>query len=140
MTSGEETEVGSPASPADLWCGFFEYFERQNQAALSYFEAISDPRMLRKRWLETMSAAIDSYMRSPAFLRGMAASLQNLSSQKAAQDEISAAWAHHLGIPLARDVHEVADTLRRTSATLQLHLKQIEERLSHIEKMIDVNK
>jgi hypothetical protein len=137
MTSREAAVTAPPVPFAEMWSGFFEYLECQNRAILSCMEPISDPRMLRKRWLEITTRAIDEYLRSPAFLKVMELNLRAVANAKALQNELIGNWARYLGVPLASDVHELADRLRRTEMTLLAHLKGIEARLANIEHKLN---
>ena len=137
MSSDEATNP-SPLVPfTELWSGFFAYIDCQNQAILGCLEPIADPRILRKRWLETASRAFDDWFRSPAFLLGLEASLKTLIDAKAFQNDLMLNWWRQFGVPLASDVDELAERLPSTETLLVTHLRVIAERLSNIENELD---
>jgi|GEM_PF-4673035 len=124
-------DISAPLT--ELWSGFFHSLETQCDLMRESLEKSSDPRTVRKRWFEATSRALDASMRSPAFLRGMGTSLKTATAYKLMQEQILSGWAHHFGVPLASDLHELADQLRRIEETLRTNMATIEKRLANIE-------
>ena len=139
--SSSEANAPDPLTPfTGLWSGLFASLDAQNRLILECLEPTSDPLALQKRWLEATSRAIDAYLRSPAFAQMMGSSLKTLADSKAIQDRLTADWARLLGIPLASDIHELADRVRGVEGTLRSRLKAIEERLAAIERQLSTDR
>lgn len=136
MSSGEVNGPDPLAPFTGLWSGFFASLDAQNRQILEWLESTSDPVILQKRWLEATSRAMDTWMRSPAFAQAMGSSLRTLAECKTLQDRLTSDWARQLGLPIASDIHELADRLRSVEGTLRSRLRTIEDRLADIEKQL----
>ena len=140
MSSGEVNGPDPLAPFTGLWSGFFASLDAQNRQILEWLESTSDPVILQKRWLEATSRAIDAYLRAPAFAQMMGSSLKSLADSKAIQDRLTSDWARLLGIPVASDIHELADRVRGVEGTLRSRLRAIEERLAAIERQLTTDR
>jgi hypothetical protein len=139
--SSSEANAPDPLAPlTGLWSGFFACLDSQNKLILECLEPASDPLVLQKRWLEATSRAIDVYLRSPAFAQTMGSSLRTLADCKAIQDRLTSDWARQLGLPIASDMHELADRMRGVEGTLRSRLKAIEDRLADIERQLTTDR
>jgi hypothetical protein len=136
MSFGHTTDSSPTISFAQLWFGLFAFVDCQNQAVLKCLEPTSDPRMVRKRWLESMSRSVDDYYKSPAFLQVMQVSMKSMNETKRIQNEFMATVARQLGVPLAGDIYEVADRLQYAAANVLGQLDSIEDRLKSMENTI----
>jgi hypothetical protein len=137
MPSGVATSGDPLAQLTQLWAGVFEQADAQCLAMLKSVEFFYDPWTLRKRWLEGLSQAADGYLRSPAFLEWMRTSLKTMTTVKAIQDQFVQGFARQVGLPLAGDVRELSDRLRRTEAVLTGRLEALEGRLASIEARLE---
>jgi hypothetical protein len=122
---------------ADLWAGYFEHADAQGKAMLDCFQAFGDPQQLQRRWLETLSKGLDSYLRSPAFLEALQRNLKAMTDIKAFQDQLVQDFARHVGVPLAGDIYGLFERLHSVEHTILGRLKAIEGRLAAIETKLD---
>jgi hypothetical protein len=136
MSLGHTTDSSPTISFAQLWFGLFAFVDCQNQAILKCLEPSSDPRMVRKRWLDTMSSFVDDYYKSAAFLQVMQLSMKTMNESKRIQNEFMATVTRQLGVPLAGDIYEMADRLQYAEANILGHLDSIEDRLKSMENTI----
>ena len=118
----------------DLWAVMFQQADAQGRAMLECFAVFSDPLTARRLWLEAISQAMDGYLRSPLFLESMRAGLEIMTEVKVFQNQLIREFAGHVGAPLASDIHELSERLRRTEDIVLTQLKAIENRLANIEK------
>jgi hypothetical protein len=134
MLTSELTSPDPLVPFTDLWAGMFQEADAHGRAMLECFAMFSDPRTARRLWLEVISQAMDGYLRSPAFLESMRAGLEIMTEVKVFQNQLIRDFAGHVGAPLASDIHELSERLRRTEEIVMTELKAIENRLANIEK------
>jgi hypothetical protein len=130
-------EPPSPIPPVlfhELWAGLFQQADAQGRAILEWSAVLCDRRTVQRLWLESLSQVMDSYLRSPAFFESMRAGLEIMTKTAVFQTELYRDFAGRVGAPLASDVHEVSERLRRAEDILLSELKAIENRLGNIEK------
>jgi hypothetical protein len=137
MSRGEAKSPALSVGLTELWAGFFQQADAQSRVILECFAWFYDPRTVRRLWLEAWSQALDGYLRSPAFLESMRTGLEMMSYFKAFQSQFLGDFARHAGVPLASDMEELAESLRRTEQVLVSQLKAIENRLANIERAHD---
>jgi hypothetical protein len=115
------------------WTDWLEQFNAQCRAIWEGFENAGDQHLLRRRWLEFWTKAMDQYLKSPAFLELMQRSLKTMTDLEASRDELVRQFAHQIGIALSTDIHELCDSIRDTDNALQSRLDTIERRLERID-------
>jgi len=126
--------TADPSFPfAGLWTGYLEQADAQSKAMLECFQSFGDPQQMQRRWLDSLTKSLDSYMRSPAFLEGLQRNLRAITDLKAFQDQVVQDIAHQVGIPLASDIFGLFERLYSIERTILSRLKAIEERLGTIE-------
>jgi hypothetical protein len=133
--------VSDSALPfAAFWSNYLEQADAQGKAMLEYFQAMGDPQQMQKRWLDTLSRTLDSYMRSPAFLEAMQRNLKAMTDLKALQDQMVQDAARHVGVPLASDIYGLFERLHSVEQTILAQLKAIEWRLKAIETRLEAGR
>jgi hypothetical protein len=71
LMSGNSSTV-DPSNPfAGLWAGYFQQADAQSKAMLECFQSLGDPQQMQRKWLDSLSKSLESYMRTPAFLEGL---------------------------------------------------------------------
>ena len=134
------TTIPDPSFPfAGLWAGYLEQADAQSKAMLDCFQSFGDPQQMQRRWLDSLSQSLDSYMRSPAFLEGLQRNLRAMTDLKAFQDQVVQDIAHQVGIPLASDIFGLFERLYSVERTILSRLKAIEDRLGTIETKLGVD-
>jgi PHP family Zn ribbon phosphoesterase len=100
---------------------------------MAFWGAFADPQTLRNHWLESMTGAMDGYLRSPAFMKSMQTSLKTATDVKAASDELVRNFARDAGILLASDIEDLSRRLDQVEHVISTRLEAIEARLMQIE-------
>jgi hypothetical protein len=140
MSTSGNTTSSDPSFPfAGLWTGYLEQADAQSKAMLECFQSFGDPQQMQRRWLDSLSQSLDSYMRSPAFLEGLQRNLRAMTDLKAFQDQVVQDIAHQAGIPLASDIFGLFERLYSVERTILSRLKAIEDRLGTIETKLGVD-
>jgi hypothetical protein len=135
--SGNSSAVDPTFPFAGLWTGYLEQADAQGKAMLECLQSLGDPQQIQRRWLDSLTKSLDSYMRSPAFLEGLQRNLRAMTDMKALQDQVVQDIAHQVGIPLASDIFGLFERLYSVERTILSRLKAIEERLGTIEAKLD---
>jgi hypothetical protein len=134
MSTSGNTPTSDPSFPfAGLWTGYLEQADAQGKAMLECLQSLGDPQQIQRRWLDSLTKSLDSYMRSPAFLEGLQRNLRAMTDMKAVQDQVVQDIAHQVGIPLASDIFGLFERLYSVERSILSRLKAIEERLGTIE-------
>ncbi len=127
----ESSPPSDPTFPfAGFWTSFLEQADAQNKAMLECFQTLGDPQQMQKRWLETLSKSLDTYLRSPAFLESMQRNLKTMTDLKAFQDQVIQDVARQVGVPLAADIYGLFERLHSVEQTVLKRLKAIDSRLA----------
>jgi hypothetical protein len=130
----DDSKSADQSNPfASFWINYFEQADAQSKALLGSMQTAADPQELQKRWLETISRSLDTYMRSPAFLEAMQRNLKSMTDMKGVQDQVVQDFARFVGLPLASDINGLFERLYSVEHTILARLKGIEGRLSAIE-------
>jgi hypothetical protein len=134
----DNSSTTDPSFPfSGLWTGYFEQADAQGKAMLECMQqAFGDPQKMQRRWLDSLSRSIDSYMRSPAFLEALQRNLKAMTDLKSFQDQVVQDLARHVGVPLASDIYGLFERLYSVEHTILARLKAIEGRLGAIETKI----
>src|SRR4051812_36513589 len=98
MSSG--TPIPDPVQPfVEFWTDYAEQSGAQTNKLLEGLMASGDPKQLHRRWLDTVSRSLDSFMRSPVFLEALGHNLKAMADLKALQDRLVQQIASHVGVP-----------------------------------------
>ena len=80
MSTSGNTKSSDPSFPfAGLWTGYLEQADAQGKAMLECLQSLGDPQQIQRRWLDSLTKSLDSYMRSPAFLEGLQRNLRAMT-------------------------------------------------------------
>jgi hypothetical protein len=127
----------TPADPAALmasfWSQWLEQSSRGTQALLEVMQVAGDPQQIQRRWLEAVSASLDGFMRTPAFLELVKTNLKAVTDLKSFQDSAVQDAARQVGIPTAADITGLYERLHSTEQVILSHLQRIEERIMALE-------
>jgi hypothetical protein len=137
--SGNSSPVDPPFPFAEFWTGYLEQADAQGKAMLECFQTLGDPQQMQKKWLETVSKSLDSYMRTPAFLEVLQRNLKAMTEMKAFQDQVVQEIAHQAGVPLASDIYGLFERLYSVERTILARLKSIETKLGAIEAKLNTD-
>ena len=127
MSAGEESVPHPAMAVAEQWFGFWQQMGTLGWQSLAELQTTTDARQMRSRWLAEWSQATEAYYRSPAFLESMRAGLKIANDVKVFQNQQSQQLVRQLGLPLASDVQELSDRLRRMEDELTAQLQAIRE-------------
>jgi hypothetical protein len=117
----------------DFWSKTIEQSKEQSAALLEAMQGIPDPEALRRRWLDSLSNNLDTFLRSPAFLEAMRRNFEAMTEMKSHGEEAAQSVARETGIPRLSDVSGLFERLRLAQVLILDRLSAIERRLEAIE-------
>jgi hypothetical protein len=133
-TNPRSNDFADPASMmASFWTQWLEQSSRGTQALLEVMQAAGDPQQIQRRWLDAVSASLETFMRTPAFLELLKTNLKAVTDLKGLQDSVVQDTARQIGIPTAADITGLFERLNSTEQTILSHLQKIEDRLKALE-------
>lgn len=117
----------------DFWAKSMEDYNEQAKSFLEGMRSSRDPQTWRRKWLDTLSASFDAYLRSPQFLDQMSKTAEMTSKLKAQTNEVTKQAARSLGLPHASDIGALIEQLRGMEDRISQRIQKMESRLDTIE-------
>ena len=117
----------------ELWAKSIEQSKEQSAALLEAMQGVPDPEALRRRWLDSLSQNLDTFLRSPPFLEAMRQNFEAMTEMKSHGEEAMQKIAREAGIPLLTDVSGLFERLWLAQEAVLDRLTAIEDRLEAIE-------
>jgi hypothetical protein len=114
-----------------------DYARRASDTARQMFQTAGgadlDPRTWQRRWLQAVSASMDAYLRSPAFLHAMKQNMDMMIKAKLQADDFTKEFARNANLPTASDVTGLFARLRSLEDAILSKLAAVDRRLEAIE-------
>ncbi|MFO0890604.1 MAG: hypothetical protein U0790_15850 [Isosphaeraceae bacterium] len=133
--------MSSAVDPAreflEFWRNYFEQTAIQTRILFESMQGGKSFEHLHHQWLETLSAGLDGFMRTPAFLEVLKQSLKRMTDLKLAQDQMAQSVAQQAGLPMAGDLTGLFERVSSAEQTILKRLERVEERLRTIETALD---
>ena len=129
-TASSQT-VGNPW--LDFWNRYIEQSREQTKALVESMGGSADLEGLRKRWLESLSQSMDTFLRSPNFMEAMRHNFEMFTEFKTNADEMVGEFSREMGVPRLADVSGLFERLRLAQDSVLDRLARIEKRLDTIE-------
>jgi hypothetical protein len=120
----------------EFWSNCIEQSKAQTSALLETMPGVPDPETLRRRWLDSLSQNLDTFLRSPAFLEAMRRNFESMTETKSHREQVAQSLARETGIPRMPDVSGLFERLRLAQEVILDHLAAIERRLEAIETIV----
>jgi hypothetical protein len=118
----------------DFWSS---YIAEANDATSQLIEGLggtTDAKSWQRRWLETVSRSMESYLRSPVFLKAMRENTDLIVKTKLRTDDLISEFARNAHIPTTSDISGLFERLHSVEEVILRRLDQIEARLTAIEQ------
>jgi len=117
----------------EFWSKTIEQSQEQTSALLDAMQGVPDLEALRRRWLDSLSKNIDTFMRSPPFLEAMRQNFEAMTEMKSHGEEAMNKFAREAGMPRLTDVSGLFERLRLAQEAVLDRLTALEDRLEAIE-------
>ncbi len=119
---------------ADLWTSCLKQADDTTREYLEGLDGSAEFKNWQRRWFSAMSKSMDSYMRSPEFLKAMKRNTEFAIKAKRQSQDITAELARNANMPTATDISGLFERLHSVEEVILARLGRIEERLQAIEQ------
>jgi hypothetical protein len=117
----------------DFWSKTIEQSQEQSAVLLEAMQGVPDAEALRRRWLDSLSQNLDTFLRSPPFLEAMRRNFEAMTETKSHAEETAQKISRETGLPRLSDVSGLFERLRLAQEVILDRLSAIERRLEAIE-------
>jgi len=117
----------------EFWANTVEQSKEQTAALLDAMKGVPDMETLRRRWLDSLSGHLDTFLRSPAFLEAMRRNFEAMTEMKSHGEQAAQEVARQTGVPRMPDVSGLFERLRLAQQVILDRLESIMRRLEAIE-------
>lgn len=132
-----ETENGRGAAVNPFLAMWTACVEQANQQALATLETMQQgvkPQELRKKVFDAWASSLDSYLRSPMFLEPLKLNTDIANRLRTQYNQAGEELIRQMGLPHARDMAQLIDTVRFFESRVMERLDAIEERIGRLEQ------
>jgi hypothetical protein len=116
-----------------FWSKALDQSKDQMTVLLEAMQGVPDSEGLRRRWLDSLSHNLDTFLRSSAFMEAMRRNFEAITEMKSHGEETAQKVARETGMPRLPDVSGLFERLRLAQDVILDRLTAIERRLEAIE-------